>query len=150
MTDIRFSDCHPLLVDDDADFTLLVRRCLERAGVPRLQIRSCADGDEAVDRLGLDLALPSFVLLDLHMPRRSGLDVLEWIRSAPGPLADLSVYMLTSSSDPADVARAFQLGVGSYFIKPMDNAALNGVLTGIVAYWSSRARPSVMRGSLSP
>ena len=148
--DIKHQDCHPLVVDDDSDFILILKRSLERVGVPRPQIRSCADGDEAITLLSKGDWTPSFVMLDLHMPRRTGLEVLEWIRSTSPPLASIPVFMLTTSSEPDHVSRAFQLGVGSYFIKPLELHALEGVLEGIVAYWKSSRRSAVIRGSLEP
>lgn len=147
MPEVKYPDCHPLFVDDDIDFTLLLRRSLEKVGVPRSQIKSCLDGEEAISLLSRNGWMPSFVLLDLHMPRRSGLEVLEWIRSTP-PLAALPVFMMTTSSNPEHVSRAFELGVGSYFIKPMEIHALEGVLEGIVAYWKSRSRSDIVLGSL--
>lgn len=143
-------DCHPLVVDDDQDFTRLLLRCLGKVGVPQSQVRSCADGEEAVALLADGDWIPSFVLLDLHMPRRNGLEVLEWIRSAPLPLSKVPVFMLTSSSDPDHVARAFQLGVGSYFIKSLDIHDLEGILEGIVAFWKSPRRNAVLPGILPP
>jgi two-component system response regulator len=148
MPEFSLSDCHPLVVDDDSDYTRLLARCLERVGVPRSQIRSCVNGEEAIAVLSSEGRIPSFLLLDLHMPRRSGLEVLEWIRSAAPPLSQVLVFMLTSNSDPHHVTRAFELGVGSYFIKPMDVHALERVLEGIVAYWKSPRRPFLIGGNL--
>ena len=96
-----------------------------------------------------DSWMPSFVLLDLKMPRRSGLEVLEWIRFTK-PLATVPIFMLTSSDQPVDVARAFELGVGSYFLKPMEIPALEGILESILGYWKSRSRSSILRGSVEP
>lgn len=150
MPDSKHPRCHPLLVDDDRDFMILLRRGLEKAGVPRSQIRSCYDGDEAVKTLSGDGAIPSFVLLDLHLPGRTGLEVLEWIRSAPPGLARVPVFMLTSSSEPDHVSRAFQLGVRSYFIKPPDVPGLEVLLQGILADWVGRHRHAVVPGGIDP
>lgn len=146
----KHPECHPLIVDDDRDFRLMLKRSLERLGVPRSQIRSCADGEDAISLLSIDPRLPSFVLLDLQMPRRTGLEVLEWIRSAPAPLGRVSVFMLTSSSDPDHVARAFRAGIGSYFIKPAGLQDLETVLEAILAHWHRRHRPGLIQGSLKP
>ena len=140
MMQFRFPNCFPLIVDDNRDFTYLLKRSLEKLGVPRPQIRSSVDGEEAIRLLSNGDGLPSFVLLDCQMPRRSGLEVLEWIRSVPPPLGKILVFMLASSSPPDQVARAFQLGVGSYFIKPIETHALELTLEGILAYWKSRRR----------
>jgi CheY-like chemotaxis protein len=147
---VKYPDCHPLIVDDDPDFIFLITRSLERVGVPRLQVRSSQNGEEAIKLLSKDDWIPSVILLDLHMPRRNGLEVLEWIRSASSPMSQVPVFMLTSDSHPDHVARAFQLGVGSYFIKPTEVGTLEDVLEGILAYWKSRHRPALIRGSLRP
>lgn len=143
-----FPDCHPLVVDDDPNFILLLRRSLAKLGVPLSQVRSCADGDEAV-RVLSDNWMPSFVLLDLEMPKRSGLEVLEWIRFSK-PLATIPIFLLTSSAKPEHVARAFELGAGSYFIKPMELRGLEGILESILGYWKSRSHSSIIRGSVEP
>ena len=143
-----FPDCHPLVVDDDPNFILILRRSLAKLGVPLSQVRSCADGDEAI-RVLSDRWMPSFVLLDLKMPRRSGLEVLEWIRFSK-PLETFPIFMLTSGDRPEDVARAFELGVGSYFLKPMEIPALEGILESILGYWNSRSHSCILRGSIEP
>jgi CheY-like chemotaxis protein len=140
MSSFKHPHCHPLLVDDDSNYMLLLARSFERIGVPPYQIRSCVDGDQAIKLLSGGGWIPSFVLLDLQMPQRSGLEVLEWIRSAPPPLAEVPVFMLTLSSEPDQVSRAFELRVRSYFIKPLDVHDLEVVLEGILADWIGRAR----------
>lgn len=139
MPAFKYAHCHPLTVDNDRDYTALLRRSFERIGVPRSQIHSCGDGEEAVRHLSLEASVPSFTLLDLNLPRQSGLDVLRWIRSQP-KVANHPVFMLTSSVQGDDVQRAFRLGVGSYFVKPLEGRELEAMLEGIVAYWQRRSR----------
>jgi len=143
------ADCHPFIVDDDADFVFLLKRGLERAGIPGGQIGHAPDGDEAIRQLSERPQPPSFVLLDLHMPGRSGLEVLEWVRSTE-PLARVPVFMLTSDDDPRHVSHAFRLGVESYFLKPAHLRALEDLLHGIVSGWRAPSRPGPLRGSLRP
>ena len=146
MSSFKHPHCHPLLVEDDRDYLLLLNRSLVRSGVPGSQIRSCFDGDQAIKLLSGGGWIPSFVLLDMKMPVRSGLEVLEWIRSAPAPLAEVPVFMLTMDSEPGQVSRAFQLRVRSYFIKPLDVHDLEVFLEGILADWIGRARTAAMSG----
>jgi len=143
------ADCHPLVVDDDADYVFLLKRGLERAGVPKLQIAHAADGEAAVRLLAARPKPPSFVVLDHHMPGRTGLQVLEWMRGA-GPLRALPVFMLTSANEPALVERAFQLGVGAYFIKPVQLRELEEILGRMMGHWMGVASPGVPAGSLTP
>lgn len=141
---MKYPDCYPLVVDDDPDFTFLLSMALERIGVPQSQITVCSDGEGAIGRLSASGELPSFVMLDYQMPRRNGLEVLAWIRSKSS-LASLPVFMLTSSLDPQHISRAFELGVGSYFIKPAESHALEAILEGMVVYCRSRKRAASLR-----
>lgn len=147
MSEPRYPGCHPLVVDDDQDYTLVLRRAFEKIGVPRSQILACFDGEEAISLLSKNAWMPSFVLLDYRMPKRTGLEVLEWIRSNTS-LANLPVFMLTSYSDPHLVARASGLGVDSCITKPMELLALQRVLEEVVAGWKSRS-PVGTQGNLT-
>src|SRR5947207_15017530 len=89
------------------------------------------DGDKAVAYLAghggfADRArhpLPVLLLLDLKLPRRSGLEVLAWVRQQP-TLKRLPVVVLTSSEESADINRAYDLGANSYLVKPVAFDAL--------------------------
>jgi CheY-like chemotaxis protein len=117
-----------LLVEDDSNDVLLLQRAFRRAGLTHaLQVVS--DGDQAVSYLGgegdySDRAkhpLPALILLDLKLPRRSGLEVLEWLRGQPAEIKGLPVIVLTSSRLSEDVDRAYGLGANSYMAKPSGN-----------------------------
>ena len=118
-----------LLVEDDSNDTLLLQRAFRRAGLTHT-LRVVTDGDEAVCYLKGDdkfsnreaFPVPSLMLLDLKLPRRSGLEVLAWLRkeAAPG-LRSLPVIVLTSSRLSEDVDQAYSLGANSYMAKPSGN-----------------------------
>ena len=117
-----------LLVEDDSNDVLLLQRAFRRAGLTHaLQVVS--DGDQAVAYLGGQgqfndrgkHPLPSLVLLDLKLPRRSGLEVLGWIRDQKPEVKNLPVIVLTSSRLSEDVDRAYSLGANSYMAKPSGN-----------------------------
>lgn len=119
-SDERFA---PLLVEDNPNHALLMLRAFEKAGVvaPLPVMRS---GEEAVAYLSalaplsqVDPSLPSIVILDLDLPRMSGLDVLEWMRNTR-TVARLPAVILSSSTNPDHVNRAYQLGAHSYLLKP--------------------------------
>jgi CheY-like chemotaxis protein len=81
--------------------------------------------------------IPSLILLDIKLPRRSGFEVLEWIRKQRSGLKRLPVVMLTSSRHSADINRAYDLGANSYLTKP-DTASKLGHLASLVqSYWFS-------------
>lgn len=100
------------------------------------------DGDEAVAYLAgegefADRArypLPILLLLDLKLPRRSGLEVLEWLRRQPG-LKRLPVVVLTTSREQGDVNRAYDLGANSYLVKPVALSALVDMVRTLDLYW---------------
>ena len=129
-----------LLVEDDSNDVLLVRRAFRKAQLnPRIEI--VADGDAAIAYLtrqppysDRELALPSLVLLDLKLPRRSGLEVLEWIRQQP-QLKRILVIVLTSSRENPDVAKAYDLGVNSYLVKPVAFEDLVKLMAQMHHYW---------------
>lgn len=114
-----------LLVDDDADFTLLVQNAFAKAW-PTAALRCLRDGAEAIQYLlGHDqfsdreqFPMPSLMLLDLKMPRVNGFEVLEWKQEAP-ELTSLPVVVWSSSSLPEDVHHACALGAVAYLVKPM-------------------------------
>ncbi|MGF1479337.1 MAG: response regulator [Cyanophyceae cyanobacterium] len=127
-----------LLVEDDSNDVLLIERAFRKANV-NTQIEIVADGDEAIayltqQSLARSDALPALVLLDLKLPRRSGLEVLEWVRQQP-LLKRLLVVVLTSSRESPDIARAYDLGVNSYLVKPVVFDDLVILATYIHQYW---------------
>lgn len=146
LSNTRYIRCFPLVVEDDAAYRALLLRAFENAGVPRSSIRVAEDGGRAIDLLRrvtpgaalLSELPPSLIVLDMAMPGKSGLDVLEWIRGNPA-LAESSVFMLTSSERPDHVARAFELRIDSYFIKPAETEELQTVINGMLGYWYIRA-----------
>ena len=131
-----------LLAEDDVNDALLVERALSRADIhnPIMVVR---DGQEALDYLeGIgpfadrkNFPLPSLALLDIKMPRKNGLEVLEWIRRNHGGLKLLPVIIMSSSSIQADIDRAYQLGVNAYLIKPTAFNELVETLKTTTEFW---------------
>jgi CheY-like chemotaxis protein len=125
MTSERTS--HFLLVEDDLDAVALLRRALARTRVDAA-CHVAYDGDEALAYLQgrASDSLPCLVVLDVHMPRRSGLQVLEWLRGQSG-LRHIPAVMLTTSADPQDVKRAAELGARAYWLKPLGAEGLKRI-----------------------
>ncbi len=132
-----------LLVEDDLDDQLLIRRAFTKArlGNPLALVK---DGDEAVAYLSGDGAfadrqanpLPVLILLDLKLPRRSGLEVLRWLRSQAGALGRTPVAVLTSSRQSEDVDQAYDFGANSYLVKPVDLDGLLNLVRTAGLYWT--------------
>jgi CheY-like chemotaxis protein len=130
-----------LLVEDKSNDVLLIRRALGKAGIAN-PLQVVGDGDQAVAYLAGDgpfadrerFPLPGVVLLDLKLPRRSGLEVLEWLRGQPG-LKRLPVVVLTSSAESRDINRAYDLGANSYLVKPVEFGPLLEMVKALGPYW---------------
>src|SRR5262249_15234759 len=122
-----------LLVEDNPDDVELTLRALRKNDL-RCQVDVAADGVEALDYLRGPHALPAFVLLDLHLPRLSGHEVLERIRKDPRTRL-LPVVVLTSSREKEDLERCYALGANSYVRKPVDFDAFKAVAQQLGTYW---------------
>src|SRR5262245_33565176 len=104
-------------------------RALKEGGLAN-KVLWVKDGQEALDFLSRDPTdadhddfLPRLILLDLHMPRLGGIELLEKIKADDRTKA-IPVVVMTSSNEDSDVARSYALGVNSYVVKPMDFAKL--------------------------
>src|SRR6478736_4414834 len=112
-----------LLVEDDLNDIFLVKRAFKMARIKNpLQI--VTDGQEAISYLRGDgkyadreaHPLPKLIVMDIRMPRRSGFEVLEWVKSSK-PLRRIPVVIVSSSDNPADINRAYELGANAYMVK---------------------------------
>ena len=101
-----------LCADDDEDILALVSFCLERAG---FQVEKVADGEAAV--AAARQLRPAVVVLDVMMPRRTGLEVLADLRADPS-LAETKVLLLSARVQEADITRGVDAGADAYLAKP--------------------------------
>ncbi len=129
-----------LLVEDDEVHARIVEASLASAKLANPVVRA-RTGEEAVaylDGVGREATatLPVLVLLDLKLPGQSGLAVLERLRSLGGDALVCPVIMMSGSSDDADIARARNLGVRGYLIKPVAFDALADVIHRLGLRWA--------------
>ena len=130
-----------LVVEDNPDHLELTVLTLEEHGVTA-QIAVARDGAQALDFLfgqgshaGRDTQKqPAFVLLDMKLPKLSGLDVLRSVRANP-LTAMVPVIMLTSSSEQSDIVACYQSGANSFIRKPVDFGEFTEKLNCLQAYW---------------
>ncbi len=130
-----------LLVEDDPNDIILIKRAFGKASVVN-PIQVVEDGEEAIAYLtGKDpysnrekYPLPILMLLDLKLPRKSGHEVLEWLRSQPG-LRRVTVVVLTASQQINDINRAYDLGANSYLVKPVTFDGLLDMVKTLNFYW---------------
>jgi CheY-like chemotaxis protein len=130
-----------LAVEDEDDDVALLKRAFRKVGIVN-PVTFLADGEAAVQYLAgeggfADRAahpLPALVLLDLKLPRKSGLDVLAWLREQPA-VRRIPVVVLTSSRQNRDLERAYDLGANSYLVKPVEFADLVSMIEALRLYW---------------
>jgi len=131
-----------LLVEDDPADARLIQRAFTKAGLTASVIR-LSNGDDAVAYLDgqnpyenrVAHPLPTLLILDIKLPRRTGLEVLKWLRGRPDGLSRLPTIMLTSSKHAADVNRAYDYGANSYLAKPETSEGLVAIAAAITQYW---------------
>jgi CheY-like chemotaxis protein len=132
---------HILVAEDDPTDAYFFERAFRRAGLP-VTLHFVQDGQEVLDYLQgtgafADRArhpLPQLVLLDLHMPRRDGFEVLERVRQQP-QLTDLPIIMFSSSAEPRDQRRALHMGAKEYLVKPHSMEELMALVGRFKKHW---------------
>ncbi|RYG19253.1 response regulator [bacterium] len=128
-----------LVVEDNPDDEALTLRALRHCGLP-LTVTIARNGAEAVEVLSGDLTalglrdVPRLALIDLKLPKLSGLEVLAFVRSFPDT-ATMPVVCLTSSDESVDTAQAYALGANSFVRKPIDYDAYLEVVSKAAEYW---------------
>jgi CheY-like chemotaxis protein len=138
---MKLTDFIMLLVEDDPNDILLIQRAFAKACLVN-PLKVVRDGEEALNYLSGSgefadrgrYPLPSLILLDLKLPRKSGLEILQWLRQQPN-LKHIPVIVLTSSKESSDVSRAYDLGANSYLVKPVGFEGLLELVKSIGMYW---------------
>ena len=132
-----------LLVEDNVDDQTLMLRSFKKHNIAN-EVLVANDGVEALDYLlGTGVRSdngpirPAVVLLDMKMPKLSGLDVLERIRSE-GATKTIPVVILTSSDEEQDMLRSYNLGANSYVRKPVDFRDFASAVGELGLYWALR------------
>lgn len=135
-----FEQVKILLVEDsplDAELTI---RALKDGKLANT-VEWVKDGQQALDYLfqeggyaGRAGNMPQLVLLDLKMPRVSGIEVLRVIKADPRT-RKIPVVVMTSSQEERDIAESYDLGVNSYVVKPVDFTAMTNLARQAGYYW---------------
>jgi CheY-like chemotaxis protein len=130
-----------LQLEDDENDVLLLKYAFKHAQIPNPLV-SVTDGQKAVDYLAGHgefadrdrFPPPCMVLLDLKTPRRSGLEVLRWIRAHP-ELRTLIVLMFTASANLEDIREAYEIGANAFVIKPAGTDRLTDLVRVLHTFW---------------
>jgi CheY-like chemotaxis protein len=128
------NDLSPILyAEDEENDAFFLGRAFQHAGVanPLVVVR---DGQQAIDYCAAGHTVPCLVLLDLNMPKKSGLEVLSWIRKE-SPMPTLPIIVLTSSLQNADIHRAYAEGANAYLVKPSAPGELIPIAQAIKTFW---------------
>ncbi|TWJ33582.1 response regulator [Geobacter argillaceus] len=138
-----------LLVEDSPDDALLTQRSLKKANVLN-EVVWLKDGAEALDYLFKGcleggMHFPQVVLLDIHMPRVDGIEVLRAIR-ADDRLKGLPVIIFTSSKEEQDLVLSYRLGVNSFIRKPVDFGEFATIVSTLGCYWLLVNRSPLEKG----
>ena len=134
-----------LLVEDDENDVELT---LSRLGAcePTVVVDVARDGEEALDYLfrrgrhASRAGEPAVVLLDLKMPKITGLEVLRTVKSDQ-KLKCVPVVMLTSSREAQDLQECYRLGANGYVVKPVEAQHFTQAIRNLSAYWASTNEP---------
>lgn len=136
-----------LFAEDSEDDAILTIRGLKKSGLSN-PIFHVKDGAEALDYMYCrgeyaerDInEVPRLLLLDLKMPKVSGMEVLEKIKTDP-MFRDIPVVMLSSSKEDPDIQKCYALGANSYIVKPVESDNFFQTIKNIGFYWMILNQP---------
>ena len=145
-----------LYAEDEENDIFFLQHALEKTRSPHT-LKAVRDGAQAIEYLAGqgDFAdrqrnpLPVLVLLDINMPKKTGLETLAWLRQQP-QFKSLAVLMFTSSTRPEDMEKAKQLGADDYILKPSDPLKLGELVNAIHGRWLSQPVDSCSRTTHQP
>jgi CheY-like chemotaxis protein len=131
-----------LFAEDDDNYALILQCTFKEAGINHDVFR-VPDGAEAIAYLKGEgkysdrsqYPFPCVVLADIKMPKITGMELLQWVRSR-SDFGHLPVVMLTSSDELRDVKEAYTLGANSFLMKPARIADLKELLKALEKYWT--------------
>ncbi len=144
---MNYNDIEILFVEDNMDDAALTMHALKKGGLTN-SIFHVKDGAEAIDFIYCKGAyserdpLPhiKLMLLDIKMPKVSGIEVLEKIKSDP-LLKAIPIVVLTSSKEDPDIKRCYQLGANSYIVKPVESDNFFKTIKDLSLYWMILNQP---------
>lgn len=145
------ADLRPILLAEDspkdAELTLAA---LDRCQLCN-EVIVVRDGAEALEYLraegryaGRSTPDPAVVLLDLKMPKVTGIEVLEHVKANPA-LRHIPIVMLTSSREEKDIVRSYELGVNAFVVKPVEFSDFFQAIQDLGMFWAILNEPPPVR-----
>ncbi|NBP67744.1 MAG: response regulator [Cytophagia bacterium] len=140
-------DKHILMIEDNEGDVLLTKEALNSGAIP-VRISLARDGAEGIEYLENQVRnanpdLPDLILLDINLPKKSGHEVLEFIKTH-NVLKKIPVVMLSTSSSPEDITSAYAHHANSFVTKPLDLDNFLYVVTQVKNFWLSISKlPSI-------
>ena len=139
-----------LLVEDDENDVFFLKRAFHEAQIPN-PLRVARDGQEAIDYLGgtekftdrTQYPLPCLIVLDLKMPNKTGLEVLDWLRQQP-VLRCIPVILFSSSAHRNDVERSYRLGANAFVVKPSSVEERTAFARLVKGFWLGFNEPPMI------
>lgn len=136
-----------LIAEDSEDDAFFLERAFRKIGLKN-PVQILTDGAAVMDYLKAEgkfkdrseYPFPSVLFLDIKMPRVSGFEVLHWLKENE-QCKIIPTMVFSSSEQPEDIERAYQLGVNAYIVKPNKAEDLEVILRSTYEFWSHCAKP---------
>lgn len=122
-----------VIVDDDKDDIYFFLKACKKL-VPEPQVVPLQDGKELLAYVETESCQNSIILLDLNMPKMGGLEVLSHLNES-GKINNMVVITYSTSDNPNDINKCYELGVKSYITKPDSNKHLAALVDNLRNYW---------------
>ncbi|PSR04572.1 MAG: response regulator [Bacteroidetes bacterium SW_11_45_7] len=140
LTDADQKPFEILLVEDNPGDVRLTQEALKESDIPT-NVNVAVDGEQAIGYLNgkseyASSPKPDLILLDLNLPKKNGLEVLEIIKDNDG-LKHIPVVIITSSEAEFDISKSYNLHANCYITKPVEFDDFNNVVQNIVRFWFS-------------
>lgn len=124
-----------LLVEDDIVDVMTVKRAFKEICVEN-RLSSVSNGEEALEFLNESTnELPGLILLDLNMPKMSGLEFMRMLKKSE-QFRSIPVIVMTTSDNENDRCESFKNSIAGYMVKPVDYDAFIGMVKAIKEYWT--------------
>ncbi len=124
-----------LFIEDDAIETMKLHRTLAKLQFKH-KIVEAKNGEEALAHLNSDEVLPDIILLDLNMPKMSGIEFLKILKE-DAIMKYLPTVVLTTSENRADLLECYKIGIAGYVIKPLKYEDYETKLASVFKYWEN-------------